>query len=440
VLKDDRVIPSTKEIYKVLRKFRWEVEPINKTVDINVWIKAPAWGEPSRLIEIQCPRNGIMYTMKVSKRKTDLGDATVDAIVHHVRAAPGKYNLDKHCTLKTRRSTREPACVMWSLEAPAWDCCSWNRGLEPTDKKSYSENFDFGLTYKLDHQHVFAPYKGFWSWDRVFQPLPRDFLERKRDLIGFAQSNCGGAGDSGRQFLVKGIMDALAPNNTLVSFGECLTNTNEKLKFDENAERKTVSRFKFWIALENSVCDGYITEKFLRPLMAGSIPIVYETFGIPGYSVLWPEHSYINAGDYANVKELVEDIILIDQDQNRYLSYFAWRKNPKVVYESKVRYIDKLLEAGLDFGTEEGCKHHNGNPKDRETGTWGTKTQEQFHGSWCTLAEKIYRARETDPYGYYDVLPPMDSCIPKAMASLVDVQKICDLKDKGKKFKTENFC
>jgi len=102
-----------------------------------------------------------MYNVKVSKSKADLGGATVDAIVHHVRAAPSKYRLDKRCTLKTRRSTRGPACVMWSLESPAWDCCRWNRGLEPTDQKSYSENFDFGLTYKLDHQHVFAPYKGF---------------------------------------------------------------------------------------------------------------------------------------------------------------------------------------------------------------------------------------------------------------------------------------
>lgn len=56
------------------------------------------------------------------------------------------------------------------------------------------------------------------------------------------------------------------------------------------------------------------------------------------------------------------------------------------------------------------------------------------------MAEKIYKARETDPDGYYKVLPPMKDCIPKAMASLVDVQRICNLKDRGKKFKTENFC
>jgi len=48
---------------------------------------------------------------------------------------------------------------------------------------------------------------------------------------------------------------------------------------------------------------------------------------------------------------LVEDIMLIDQDEQRYLSYFAWRKSPKVVYESKIKFIDKLLNAGMDVGT-----------------------------------------------------------------------------------------
>jgi len=437
-LKDDGYgpIPLTKEIYKVLRKSRWETEPISKIVDSHVWIKTTMWGEPSKLIEIQCPRNGIMFNMKISKSISDLENITVDAIVHHVRAAPNNISLDERCSGRSRRPTKEAACVMWTREPPTWDSCLWNRGLEPTDEESYMKNFDFGLTYKLDHQHILVPNKGFVQWDRVFQPLPKEFLESKQHLIGFLQNNCGEAGDAGRQFLVKGIMDALAPNDTLISFGKCLRNTNETLEHGFDLERSVVSRFWFWIALENSVCDGYISEKFLRPMWAGSIPIVFETSGIPGYSVLWPEHSYINAADYADVEALVKDIKLIAQDQDRYLSYFAWRKNAKVVYESKIRYIDKLLQAGMDFGTEEGCKHRGG-PSDA---LWGTRTQQQFEGSWCTLAEKIYKLRETDPDGYYDVLPPMTSCIPKAMASLVDVERICNLTEKGKNFVTENFC
>lgn len=34
-----------------------------------------------------------------------------------------------------------------------------------------------------------------------------------------------------------------------------------------------VSRYKFVIAIENAMCEDYITEKLWRPLMVGSVPI-----------------------------------------------------------------------------------------------------------------------------------------------------------------------
>ena len=37
---------------------------------------------------------------------------------------------------------------------------------------------------------------------------------------------------------------------------------------------KLTARYKFTIAIENAVCDDYVTEKVWRPLMLGSVPIV----------------------------------------------------------------------------------------------------------------------------------------------------------------------
>lgn len=45
---------------------------------------------------------------------------------------------------------------------------------------------------------------------------------------------------------------------------------------------KFMARYKFIIAYENGVCHDYITEKFWRPLIAGSIPIY---FGSPSIRV-----------------------------------------------------------------------------------------------------------------------------------------------------------
>lgn len=43
------------------------------------------------------------------------------------------------------------------------------------------------------------------------------------------------------------------------------------------------AQYKFTLALENAVCNDYITEKLWRPLEAGSVPIV---FGSPRVKVM----------------------------------------------------------------------------------------------------------------------------------------------------------
>ena len=43
------------------------------------------------------------------------------------------------------------------------------------------------------------------------------------------------------------------------------------------------ARYKFTLAMENYVCDDYVTEKLWRPLRLGSVPIV---FGAPNIKVI----------------------------------------------------------------------------------------------------------------------------------------------------------
>lgn len=45
-----------------------------------------------------------------------------------------------------------------------------------------------------------------------------------------------------------------------------------------------LSHYKFAIAMENAVCKDYMTEKLWRPLMVGTVPIV---FGSPDVRVSW---------------------------------------------------------------------------------------------------------------------------------------------------------
>lgn len=45
-----------------------------------------------------------------------------------------------------------------------------------------------------------------------------------------------------------------------------------------------ISQYKFIIAIENAVCDDYITEKLWRPLIVGAVPIY---FGSPTVEVMY---------------------------------------------------------------------------------------------------------------------------------------------------------
>ena len=45
---------------------------------------------------------------------------------------------------------------------------------------------------------------------------------------------------------------------------------------------KLLAKYKFVISMENAVCNDYITEKFWRPFILGSVPIV---FGSPKVQV-----------------------------------------------------------------------------------------------------------------------------------------------------------
>lgn len=60
-------------------------------------------------------------------------------------------------------------------------------------------------------------------------------------------------------------------------------------------------KFKFYLALENHNCEGYLTEKALKSLMRGQVPIY---MGAPEVAQLLPPGSYIDATAFKTGAEL----------------------------------------------------------------------------------------------------------------------------------------
>lgn len=73
-----------------------------------------------------------------------------------------------------------------------------------------------------------------------------------------------------------------------------------------------IRNYKFTIAFENSLMDGYTTEKLVQPLMAGSIPIYY---GNPMVTEEFNHKAFIDCNAFDNdFDAVIEEVKLIDND------------------------------------------------------------------------------------------------------------------------------
>ena len=108
---------------------------------------------------------------------------------------------------------------------------------------------------------------------------------------------------------------------TVDVYGNCGTLKCKKKDIECNA---LVGRRNYmYLAFENSICNDYITEKVFKMLPYNIIPVVYNGARM---SDIAPPHSYINVMDYGTVRDLVDDINRIADDDALYASYFWWRE------------------------------------------------------------------------------------------------------------------
>ncbi|XP_046571373.1 alpha-(1,3)-fucosyltransferase 10-like isoform X2 [Haliotis rubra] len=85
-----------------------------------------------------------------------------------------------------------------------------------------------------------------------------------------------------------------------------------------------VAQYKFAFAFENAVCPDYITEKLWRPLVAGTVPIV---FGSPTVKDFLPaEKSAIVITDFDNIEDVARHINYLDQHDDEYEKYLQYKK------------------------------------------------------------------------------------------------------------------
>ena len=105
-------------------------------------------------------------------------------------------------------------------------------------------------------------------------------------------------------------------------------------------KRRFIKNYKFTIAFENHMIDGYTTEKLWDPLSVGSIPIYW---GNPLIGREIHSEAFINCNDFDNdFDAVIKRVKEIDND-DEYFTYMLSKTPFKKSYNWYVSYTDKLM-------------------------------------------------------------------------------------------------
>jgi alpha-1,3-fucosyltransferase len=164
-------------------------------------------------------------------------------------------------------------------------------------------------------------------------------VRQKSKMGAWFVSNCNST--SRRNFLVQ----AMQQHIQIDVFGNC-----GPLKCPMSAECDLMldADYKFYMSFENSLCEDYVTEKLFRNMQRLIIPVVY---GGANYTKFAPPRSYINANDFADVKQLTDYLVYLDQNPEEYVKYFWWKRWYQI--KDATPFCDlckKLHDMDYDYG------------------------------------------------------------------------------------------
>ncbi|ALC44467.1 FucTB [Drosophila busckii] len=162
--------------------------------------------------------------------------------------------------------------------------------------------------------------------------------------VVFLQTDCNTI--SGREDYVRELMKHIPVD----SYGGCLHNRDlpESMQNDylNHLYSPTIlhflARYKFMIAIENGVCEDYITEKFWRPLIIGVIPIYFGSTSIRDWQ---PNNdSAIFIEDFPNAGALAAYLQQLELNETAYNAYLHHKidlvkgiQNQRLIHELKTR-------------------------------------------------------------------------------------------------------
>lgn len=208
--------------------------------------------------------------------------------------------------IKSPRKATGQIWVAWSLESR--ETC------RRLDDPEFMERFDLTMTYERSSD-IWYPYFGPGTVPGLLRaPSPKT----EKSPVVHLQSNPYDA--SGRARFAFDLMRRVKVD----SYGDVLRTRRERIPPGWRHRVAVMARYKFTLALENSISPDYVTDKFFDPLVVGSVPVYRGAAEVADFAPA--VGSYINARDFSGPAELGEYLGELDRDDEAYARYHAWRQ------------------------------------------------------------------------------------------------------------------
>ncbi|MEM6795689.1 MAG: glycosyltransferase family 10 [Acidobacteriota bacterium] len=223
---------------------------------------------------------------------------SADAVVFHLPTLQEDF-------IRQRAKPADQIWVAWCLESRV-TCPALG---DPATR----QRFDLFMTHESSSE-VWAPYFGPWCAEDLLRPPATD---PEPVAVVHLQSNPYDACDRNRY-----VFD-LMRRIRIDSCGKVLNSSRREVGPGWKGRTELMARYKFTLAMENSISEDYVTDKFFDPLRVGSVPVFR---GSADVKMLAPHPDcYIDAADFDSPADLADYLQRLDEDDEAYARLHAWR-------------------------------------------------------------------------------------------------------------------
>nr|XP_054758679.1 alpha-(1,3)-fucosyltransferase 7-like [Lytechinus pictus] len=257
--------------------------------------------------------------------------AASDVVILFYKSEWNWYDLLEH------QSDRQK-WVFWTSESPRH---TNHRVIPPPEHRN--KTYDYIMTYRkgATEADAYLPDGGYGHFDRITSLVQKNdntnWAANKDKMVAWVSTNCH---PSTLSYDRTGFVNALARHVEVDKYGPCGTMACKDLA------TCGLQKYRFYLALENSECEDYITEKFwYTSLTLGLIPIV---FGAPkeNYLRVAPPNSFIFVPDFSSIETLAAYLVKLSENDALYNEYFEWKKEGSVT--SHIQFSNMQPQALCD--------------------------------------------------------------------------------------------